>query len=138
MKHYPKFHAPDFEHYFRTNRSINRVYPVILAVFLGFFTACQSGQTEQTSLPDEKIAQIMADLSVADAATTGLGGYAKDSLMHAYFKQVFDLHQITLERYENDLRILAKDLPRMERIVKLADGLLTETQKGVEGNLPKK
>ncbi len=68
----------------------------------------------------------MADLALADAATTGLSGYTKDSLMHVYFKQVFDMHGTTAETYENDLRILASDLSRMEMIVKSADELLTD------------
>lgn len=68
----------------------------------------------------------MADLAIADAATTGLSGYTKDSLMHVYFKQVFDMHGTTPEAYENDLRILASDLTKMEIIVKNADELLKE------------
>jgi len=72
----------------------------------------------------------MADISIADAATTGLNGYAKDSLMQAYYKQVFEMHGVTLEVYEKDLRILAQDLVRMEGIVKQADELLTEGGNG--------
>ena len=99
---------------------------LVVLVMLGLHSACQSGAPEQLSLSDEKIAQIMADLSIADAATTGLAGFPKDSLMHVYFNQVLEMHGITLENYEKDLRILAKDLPRMERIVKQADEFLTE------------
>lgn len=106
---------------FRQNRTM-----VVLFICLGCLIACQSNQMEQTSVPDEKIAQIMADLSVADAATNGLAGFPKDSLMHVYINQVFEMHGITLETYEKDLRILAKDLPRMERVVKQADEYLTE------------
>jgi len=72
----------------------------------------------------------MADISIADAATTGLNGYAKDSLMQAYYKQVFEMYGVTLEVYEKDLRILAQDLVRMEGIVKQADELLTEGGNG--------
>jgi len=99
---------------------------VTVAVVLSLFISCQSKPTEQPSLPDEKIARIMADLSIADAATTGLSGYRKDSLMHAYFNQVFEMHGVTLEAYEKDLQILAQDLSRMEGIVKQADVMLTE------------
>lgn len=68
----------------------------------------------------------MADLAIADAATTGLSGYTKDSLMQVYFKQVFDMHGTSAEVYENDLRIIASDLSKMELIVKSADDLLKE------------
>ncbi len=72
----------------------------------------------------------MADLALADAATTGLAGYTKDSLMQVYFKQVFEIHGVTEEAYEKDLRILADDLNHMEVIVKKADELLTEKSSG--------
>ncbi|MFN0035856.1 MAG: DUF4296 domain-containing protein [Saprospiraceae bacterium] len=114
----------------RTIRAIRvaiiRATRVAIALALGLFSACQSNAPEQPTLPDEKIARIMADFSIADAATTGLTGYAKDSLMQVYFKQVFEMHGLTLEAYEKDLRILAQDLPRMERVVEQAEELLTE------------
>ena len=104
---------------------------------LSLFIACQSKPSEQASMGDEKIARIMADLSIADAATTGLSGYRKDSLMQVYFKQVFEIHSTTLESYEKDLRIVAQDLSRMEAIVKSADEMLKEGgNEGEEG--PKK
>jgi hypothetical protein len=97
-----------------------------------FYTACQNNNQEQPLLSDDKIARIMADLSVADAATNGLtSGYTKDSLMHVYFDQTFVIHGTSLEIYEKDLRILAADLPRMEQIVKKAQVLLTEGEKGI-------
>lgn len=110
---------------------------------VGFLTlvlwnACATSPQETPTLSDEKIVRIMADLSVADAATTGLAGFAKDSLMQVYFKQVFEMHGVTLENYEKDLRILAKDLPHMERIVKQADELLTERGTGDTPALPQK
>lgn len=99
--------------------------PVSLCISL-FLGNCKSDQTLVPSLSDDKIARIMADLAIADAATTGLSGYVKDSLMHVYFKQVFDIHGVSDSVYEADLRILAKDLPRMEMVVKKADELLLE------------
>ena len=109
---------------------------------IALFGACQSNQAEAPTLSDDTIAQIMADLSVADAATTGLAGFQKDSLMHVYFNQVFEMHNITLESYEKDLRILAKDLPRLERIVKKSEVLITGEKpagdKPSGDNVPKK
>ena len=117
------------------NKNIGTLLAMLLS--LAILHACQFSPQEQPALPDEKIAQIMADLSVAHAATTGLAGYAKDSLLQVYFKQVFEIHSVSLENYEKDLRILANDLPRMERIVKQSEDLLTEG-KGTAEELLKK
>lgn len=84
---------------------------------------CQPAQ-EQPTLPDAKMARIMADLSIAEAATNGLGGYPKDSLMHLYFTQTFDLHGITQEDYEKNLHLYAQQPERMARLVKSAEALL--------------
>ena len=59
----------------------------------------------------------MADISIAEAATVGLSGYPKDSLLKVYFAQVFEIHGTTPEGYEQDLRIVGADLPRLKGIV---------------------
>ena len=87
------------------------------------FAACEE-KVEQSALSDEKISRVMADLFIADAATTGLSSYPKDSLMHVYFDQVLQMHHLTKEEYEKDLRLLANDLPRMEAVVRQAVALL--------------
>lgn len=87
------------------------------------FFSCRE-KVEQPTLPDEKISRIMADLFTAEAATNGLSGYTKDSLLQVYFIQVLDMHGVTKEVYEKDLRLIANDLPRMEGIVKQAEALL--------------
>jgi hypothetical protein len=89
------------------------------------FFSCEK-KVEKTTLSDEKITRIMADLYVADAATNGLSGYAKDSLAQVYFKQVLEMHGTTKEEYEKNLRLIANDLPRMEAIVNGAAELLEQ------------
>ena len=93
------------------------------ALCLLLFAGCGKS-AEQPSIPDEKMARIMADLCIAEAATTGLTGFPKDSLMQAYFRQTLELHSITLEDYEKNLRLYADDLPRMQRLTQQAEVLL--------------
>lgn len=98
-------------------------HPSPLAFCLLLFAAC--GPTpERPSIPDEKMARIMADLAIAEAATTGLTGYPKDSLMQAYFRQTLELHHITQDSYEKNLRLYADDLPRMQQLTKQTETLL--------------
>ena len=94
------------------------------ALCLLLFAGCGKS-AEQPSIPDEKMARIMADLCIAEAATTGLTGFPKDSLMQAYFRQTLELHSITLEDYEKNLRLYADDSLRMQRLTKQTEELLS-------------
>jgi hypothetical protein len=82
-----------------------------------FLLACFGEKAEKPTLSDEKLARIMADLNVAEAATLGLSGYPKDSLMKVYFAQVFEMQGTTPEIYEKDLRLISTDLPHLQKIV---------------------
>lgn len=106
------------------------LFPGLLILATCLF-ACKE-KTEQPSLSDEKISRIMADLFIADAATTGLSGYPKDSLMHVYFNQVLEMHGVTKEEYEKNLRLIANDLPRMEAVVRQAEALLSTEKKSTD------
>lgn len=79
-----------------------------------------------THWPDQ-YARIMADLSVAEAATLGLSGYAKDSLQQVYFMQVFAKHQITQAQYEAATSYYASDLDQMRDIIHKAQYLTDST-----------
>ncbi len=92
---------------------------VIVAVLL---TACRS--EERLQLSEEQIARIMADLHIAEAATSGLVGYQKDSLLYRYYEQIFTLHQVDRQTYERDLRLLAREEARMQAVVERAEELL--------------
>lgn len=96
---------------------------LLACLFAPFLFSCRE-KVEQPALSDEKLTKIMADLFTAEAATNGLNGYPKDSLMQIYFNQVMEMHGVTREAYEKDLRIIANDLPRMDAIVKNAEELL--------------
>ena len=96
-----------------------------------FSAACNFGhKEEQPSVSDEKMARVIADLCIADAATNGIGGYEKDSLMQAYFQQVLQLHGLTMEQHEKNLRIYANDLGKMQEILEKAETML-DTTKGI-------
>lgn len=101
-----------------------RAFLLLATCLTMFVIACQQKQTEQPSLSDATIAQIMADLHVAEAATTGLGGYEKDSLTHMYFKQVFEIHGVSKDEYERDVRIIARDELRLGEVADSAIALL--------------
>lgn len=95
----------------------------ILLLLFPFLFACTQ-KVEEPIWPDDKTARIMADLSTADAAANGLSGYSRDSLAQIYYKQVFEMHGVTLEEYEKNLNLLTRDLPRMGAVMDSAQAIL--------------
>jgi Domain of unknown function (DUF4296) len=92
---------------------------LVAAVFF-----CCKNATDPPSLSEEKVARIMADMATADAAVNLLSGYTKDSTAKVYYQQVLDMNGTTLDEYERNLRIMATDVQRMQRIAKQAEQIL--------------
>ena len=89
--------------------------------------ACRTDSQSAADIGPDQYARIMADLSVAEAATLGLSGYAKDSLQQVYFMQVFAKHQITQAQYEAATSYYASDLDQMRDIIHKAQYLTDST-----------
>lgn len=103
---------------------------VFASLFLALFIFSCEEKVEQPTLPDEKLSRIMADVFTAEAATNGLIGYPKDSLLRIYLDQVLLKHQVSKEEYEKNLRLIANDLPHMERVIEGARLLLEPNKEG--------
>lgn len=84
-------------------------------------------------MADEKIAEVMADLSLAEAATLGLYGAPKDSLIQFYAEQVFKIHHTSLDEHEKNLKIIGQDTERLKQILTQSEEILKEksSQTGV-------
>lgn len=102
----------------------------IFAAAIVFATSCVE-RADPPLFSDEKTAQIMADLAVADAAAMSkFTGYPRDSITEAYFSQVFQMHGVSKEDYEKNLLLLSHDLDRLQRCSKNAEQIL---QKKLDG-----
>ena len=103
----------------------------IFLILIGLNWACWGGKSEQPDMDEDKMVRIMADLSIADAATAQMNGYAKDSLTKIFYDQVFEMHSVSAAQYEKNLRLYANNLPVMENIVKKVEAVF-ETEKKAE------
>ena len=90
--------------------------------------ACRQ-EAPSSPIPDEKVARIMADLYIAEAAASGYIGYKKDSLSQAYYNQVFQMYGVSREQYQEALNIMARDTPRLEIAVQKARDLVDPEKK---------
>lgn len=110
----------------------------LLALWLSVLAAfaCQK-QVEKPSLSNDKIAEIMADLSLAEAAMHTMGsGPTKDSLMQVYVGQVFKIHQTSLDEYEKNLQLTCRDISQMALILDKSEEIV-KTKSGQTGTREK-
>lgn len=102
-----------------------------IIIYLLICSACQQ-TSAPLDVPEDKVAKIIADLSIAEGSVIMLSGYKRDSLAHAYYKQVYEMNGITLEEYEKYLRILVIDTDRLESVLKKSEQLIKDQQPPVD------
>lgn len=101
----------------------------LLALLLGMCACQQPTQSSaQEAVPEEKVAKIIAEIALAEGAVSALTGFKRDSFVHSYYKQIYEINGVTLEDYEKYLRILANDTKRLEGVVKKAEQYLKDKQ----------
>ena len=116
---------------------MSRSQIALLAICWLVPAACTEKATKQAPLTDEQLSVVMAELALAEGATSGLSGYVKDSMERHYFRQVFAMQGVTQEAYIESYYMLAEDLTRMESVMVMADSLIRMRNKGAEAGRPK-
>jgi uncharacterized lipoprotein YajG len=96
----------------------------LFLLFLLLFS-CQK-QKETSSVTDEQTSKIMADMCMAEAATHTMTGFEKDSLVQIYYDQVFKINKLSKADHERNIRILSRDVLRMEAILLRTEKMLEE------------
>lgn len=95
------------------------VFAALAALLCNFLLLPACGpKSAQPTVPAEKLARVMADLYIAEAATQGLAGYQKDSLLRFYNRQVFEIHGLTPAEYQENLRLFSQNESDIDAIVK--------------------
>jgi fructose-1-phosphate kinase PfkB-like protein len=89
-------------------------------------SACEMSDQQANAAPltDEKLAHIMADLAVADAAVMTMSGSLRDSVAQVLYKQVFQKHQTDVTTYEQALRVITNNEGHMSKILQQAETLV--------------
>ncbi|MEM9885920.1 MAG: DUF4296 domain-containing protein [Bacteroidota bacterium] len=88
-----------------------KIHMLLLFSFLLLLTACID-QPKIKDLPIEmdQLVIIMTDAYVAEAATQNFTPDIKDSISEMYYEQIFEIHNVSREEYEQSLDII-KEYP---------------------------
>ena len=81
----------------------------ILALGLVFFLFVACDEEEVLPIEEQKMALIMADLHIAEAALQNVYASKKDSLAKIYYQQVYDIHEINRLELDSAMAVLHRN-----------------------------
>jgi len=106
-------------------------------ILIIFCHSCKQ-ESPQPEISDEKMAHIMAEIAIAEGATTMLSGFKKDSLANAYYRNIFEMNGITRDDYEKSLRVLVNDVDHTQAVIDQASKIINEKKEMVSDTTDKK
>ncbi len=88
------------------------------APVLAITLCCCSAKTADTPIDIKKMAQIVADVHVAEAALQNYNTTLRDSLMQVYYEQIFYIHKISQEDFIKTMDQIKQDPANIEALYK--------------------
>lgn len=89
---------------------------LIFGVFL--LTACEGKQEVDLPLEENKLIQILIDAHIAEGALQSSDKATKDSLSKNYYDQIFKIHGVSKEDFNDAMKVLEENPARMEALYK--------------------
>jgi len=87
---------------------------VLYALSLGL-TSCED-QKDSPQIPESKLVNILADIHIAEAALQSLRGDTKDSVAHAYYQQIYEIHETDSVELHATLEAMRQQPERMREL----------------------
>ena len=82
-------------------------------------------------MDENKLAGIICDLHVAEAAAALQEGSKKDSLIRIYYHQIYEIHAIEETDFLKNMELLKTDLEKMEKVYKMVNDSLDKRKNGL-------
>ena len=111
-----------------------RFYIILLLLAL---TACEPKQ-DILEIPQEKLVMILADVHIIEGALLSILPSEKDSLKTLYYQQVFEIHEVSEEAFDHDVKILKLNPKLMEQVYEEVLGELDRKNKDFDKNKKEK
>ena len=99
---------------------------VIIMMVLGL-AACENKPPELL-VSEEELVPILADVHIAEAAMQHLRGELKDSMADVYYQELYEIHNVSKEDFDQTMELLREDPVRMERIYNNVIELISEIE----------
>ncbi len=90
-----------------------RVY--LLAFIFVLFCSCEE-KPLPLSIDDETLIDVLVDVHFAESAMNNIYKQKKDSLATLYYSQIFEIHGIDKNVFDENMQILQRDADKMDEM----------------------
>ncbi|MCB0560138.1 MAG: DUF4296 domain-containing protein [Lewinellaceae bacterium] len=87
----------------------------IACLLLASLVSC-SQKPPALAIDEDKLVEVLIDVHIAEAAVQSLRGATKDSVINAYYDQIFEIHGLSREEFVTTMEILRTDPKRTEEL----------------------
>jgi hypothetical protein len=104
----------------KTNRNLTMIqqYRYVLLIFVSLFTTISCKESSGMAMSEEKLAQLLSDLHMAEAYVEGETESIRDSLAKKYTVQIFKKHGVTEAQFDTTMGWLARRPKLLEMVYK--------------------
>ncbi len=107
---------------------------LILIILVLAMVSCQENEAIYM-LEEEKLIEILVDIHISEAAAQQGDISQRDSLRALYYDQIFKVHEVSKNNYEEDMELLKRDA---ERLTKIYDKVIENLKEKKEKTVGKK
>lgn len=79
-----------------------------------FLFSCK--EQKKCALPDNQMVGILTDIQIAEAAAQSLVSPVKDSVLDAYYQQIYEIHRVEEQQFRDCYAALQADPDRMNAL----------------------
>ena len=94
---------------------MNSIKSLLFSLALMLFLSCQP-EPEEMKLSTDVLVNVLSDVHLVEGALLSVRPSDKDSLRNLYYGQIYEIHGITAEVFEYDMKLLKSRPKVMESV----------------------
>ena len=95
---------------------MNRIWTALWMASCFFLAFSCGSKSRSLPLSERKLADVLLDVHIAEAAAQNLGGKSRDSLLQIYYRDICRIHKIEMEELEKSMAIMREDPNRLTEV----------------------
>ncbi|MFN7118605.1 MAG: DUF4296 domain-containing protein [Saprospiraceae bacterium] len=103
---------------------------ISIIIFFAFIIFSCNKNQEKLPVDKEKLVNILVDVHIAESAMQEYALQTKDSIGRAYYRKIFDLHQVKEADFNKSMYLVKQDPAELEALYKEVLAELERRERG--------